>query len=280
MKVLIVEKRTNYEYLNEKQGLDNIEDDVLYNLEKRHEKHYEVRNSVIEILDKHKVEYEIIKDFDVKAQLYEDKDLLITLGGDGIFLHAVKYVNHQPVIGINTDIKNSVGFLTKHTEKSVKKILNAFFEGKHKIEKWDRISASVDGKVLPFKALNEVVIAVPTIFVTSHITLKINGKQVRARGNGIIAATSKGSHAFYKSAGGVPFKNSGIGYTLVLPYSMEGDLSCAQQVLPVDSRLKVIPNRQDHTLIFDCDEERQIKLNQESVVEIFIDGDNELNVII
>lgn len=279
MKVLIVEKRTNYEYLNEKQGLDNIEDDVLYDLEKRHEKHYEIRDLVIKIIEEHNAEHNIIKDFEVKKELYKGIDLLITLGGDGIFLHAVKYINNQPVIGINTDINNSVGFLTKHTEKNVEKVLKEFFEGKYKTEKWDRISAKIDGKALPHKALNEVVISVPIMYTTSHITLKVDGKQVRARGNGIIAATSKGSHAFYKSAGGAPFKTSGIGYTLVLPYSREGDLECAQQILSSDKILKVIPNRQEHTLIFDCDETRQIKLNQESVVEVFIDKDNALKVI-
>lgn len=278
--ILIVEKQTNYEYLQEHQGLNTIPPKSLTKLKERHEKHYEIKKIILEELNKNKFSFTEIKDHQIESKNYSKYDAIITLGGDGTLLHAVKYVTDQVVIGVNTDVKNSVGFLTKHTENTIIQAIRDYATNSANIEEWDRISASIDGKELPYKALNEVVISVPLIFQTSHITITHGDKKLRTRGNGLIAATNKGSYAFYKSAGGSPFSIHALGYTIILPYSVEGDLDYVKQILPVDEVITVQPNREDHVLIFDCDETRKIKLLQESEVKIEIKPKNRLKVLL
>lgn len=280
MNILIVEKQTSYEYLNTHQELEGIDQEVLKLLEQKHEKHYELREKITSFLESKNVEFKFIKDFEIKKDLYEDIDLLITLGGDGVFLHGVKHLNQQPVIGINSDVSSSVGFLTKHTEDTMLTAIESAIKGTSKIEHWDRLSAKINGKTSEYTALNEVVVSVPVMYKTSHVTVSHNGKSVKSRGNGVIVATNKGSYAFYNSAGGTPFSTPGMGYVTILPYSLSGDLSYAQQVLTRDQTITIIPNRQHHTLIFDCDEERKVNLGQEDKVDIFIDSTKALHVVI
>lgn len=279
MKVLVVEKQTGYEYLNSREGLENIDDETLRTLEQKHEKHYEIREQVIKLLEEKNKEYLIIKDFEIKKEIYDDIDLVITLGGDGVFLHGVKYAVSQPVIGVNTDIDGSVGFLTKHTEDTVLEAIIKTLDGKEKITVWDRLGAKINGKLVEYNALNEIVVSVPVMYKTSHITIKHDEKSIRSRGNGVIVATNKGSYAFYNSAGGTPFSTRGMGYVTILPYSLSGDLNYARQVLTKEQKITIIPNRQHHILIFDCDESRKIELKQEDQVEVFIDPSKGLQVV-
>lgn len=279
-KILIVEKHTSKEYLTHHNRWKDVKKERQEKLSAQHEEHTSIKQFVIKLLEKNNLEYKKVKDSDLRPEHYKEITLIISLGGDGTFLHAVKHATKQQVIGINTDIKNSVGFLTKHNKDTIEKAIQNFQNKTNKIEKWDRVTATVDGKKLPFKALNELIITMPEIYKTSRLHIKHKDKQVHTMGNGIIATTNKGSNGFFRSAGGTPFSAKGLGYVILLPYKMEGTMQHNQQVLKHDQELIVTPTRSDHIIVFDGDEKRAIVLKQESVVHIHIHKDDELNVII
>ena len=50
---------------------------------------------------------------DVTQQDFEDKDIIMSLGGDGTFLKTASYIKNsqKPILGVNTDPQRSVGML-------------------------------------------------------------------------------------------------------------------------------------------------------------------------
>ena len=58
--------------------------------------------------------------------------LIVSLGGDGTYLNAVKHAKDTPILGINM---GSLGFLTPHSDSSALFMIENFFKGKHHLEK-------------------------------------------------------------------------------------------------------------------------------------------------
>jgi len=55
--------------------------------------------------------------------LFGDKDLVVTLGPDGLVINTAKYLNNQPILAINPDVSIIDGVLIPFTiEKAVKSI--------------------------------------------------------------------------------------------------------------------------------------------------------------
>ncbi|MDA8561569.1 NAD(+)/NADH kinase, partial [Gammaproteobacteria bacterium] len=104
---------------------------------------------------------ELLKNTNLKTtdrdNIGEKCDLIIVIGGDGSFLHAVHAIINQkiPVVGIN---RGSLGFLTDINPDSLIKITD-ILSGKYILEKRFLLSASIEyeNKVTEKdKALNEV----------------------------------------------------------------------------------------------------------------------------
>ena len=209
----------------------------------------------------------------------------MSLGGDGTFLNSAKYAVDQRVIGVNTNPKKSVGFMTRFSDKNIEQLLrqldfaNPSFNNNY--ECWRRLSAKIDGVDFNQYAINEVFIGNLNITQTSHLDVmqKPSMRKSFVRGNGIVISTNIGSNAFYKSAGGTPFSINGVGYVMVLPYSIEGNLS-SSEIYDASSTIEVIPKRgSDSYVSFDCDEKRQFNVKQGSVIEVGLDTNNCLKVL-
>ena len=141
--------------------------------------------------------------------LFQDKDLIITIGGDGVFIRAACFLKETPILGINSEPEFSEGALTSIDEtqiSSLKKILN----GGYKIKEMERIKITKNNTELPHFALDEIYVGASTQFHTSRYKIKCKGKEEEQRSSGVIIATSSGSNAWYKSAGGKPFTGKGI----------------------------------------------------------------------
>lgn len=140
---------------------------------------------------------------DVGEQL-RDADILISFGGDGTILHAVKSANahNVPLLGVNL---GSVGFLAELEEDELTQLKRLatgdyFLEERMMLDVW----ISRGGKVI-FRdtALNEVALikAAPA----GVIGLSIKGDDVlmsQFAGDGVILSTPTGSTAYSMSAGG------------------------------------------------------------------------------
>ena len=136
----------------------------------------------------------------------EGADLIITLGGDGIFVKAANLIEDSFILGINSDPDSSEGALASLNISEVDK-LKEVFEGKFDVHFKHRACVKINGSVLGEHALNEVYVGTSFQFHSSRYKIKFNGVEEEHRSSGVIVSTGTGSPAWFSSAGGKVFSH-------------------------------------------------------------------------
>ena len=143
----------------------------------------------------------------------EDADLVIAIGGDGTFIHAVTETHFSKDIvytGIHT---GTLGFLQDLCENDIYSLIRYLdFEEELKTRKVFIALIKVfleDGSVKQFFALNDVLISREKLSKI-HFAEYINGELLQnVLGSGILIATSTGDTAFSASfSGAIDFSNN------------------------------------------------------------------------
>jgi NAD+ kinase len=146
---------------------------------------------------------------DVETVKKGQYDLVISVGGDGTFLWASKFVNWQvPILGINSDPERSVGFYTCTDIDGLDRVIHDLREtwwGKDTIV--ERLQVSVNGKVVQRRILNDILFAAthPAAMTKYALTTpNQNGEYIteEQRSSGIWISTAGGSTGANLSAGG------------------------------------------------------------------------------
>ena len=187
--------------------------------------------------------FEILQEFpDIKSvnpsqtwtQLDSSFDLLITIGGDGTLLRAIKYLNglEVPVVGINT---GRLGFLAtipkKFLEQSIDDLLAKRFIISERcvleISSNHPISGLMDNEI----ALNEITVSRKDTTAMVKIETLLNGEYLTSYwADGLIVSTPTGSTGYSLSCGGpivMPQSNN-----LVLTPIAPHNLNVRQLVIP------------------------------------------------
>jgi NAD+ kinase len=136
-------------------------------------------------------------------QLYDECDVILTVGGDGTLIKQAKAAASylKPCLGINT---GRLGFLT-NIEKDNLNLLKKLAFGDFKTESRMMLSVKVIKKgqeIYKGTALNDVVISSGTVSKITDIKLTVSGDEIDYRADGIIISTPTGSTAYSMSAGG------------------------------------------------------------------------------
>jgi len=142
-----------------------------------------------------------------RAKQMRDMDLIITLGGDGTLLKAVREMGKKPnpiILGVHL---GTVGFLTEvHKAEKIFDVLDKVFKGHYKIDDRDLLRTTVyrDGKKFKtFLALNDAVINQGNFARLIELSVTIDQrKMIRFKADGVIVATTTGSTGHSLSAGG------------------------------------------------------------------------------
>ena len=146
----------------------------------------------------------------------QNKDLIITVGGDGTLIKTSHFLDKTPILGINSEPQKSEGALTVLHNKQLEKI-KEILKGNYKIIQRTRIKTLLNNRQLE-NAINEVYIGSFSQFHASRYTIKFNDKQEEQKSSGILIATPTGSNAWYKSAGGIPFSDKKLKFLVREPY--------------------------------------------------------------
>ncbi len=175
-------------------------------------------------------------------------DLVIVLGGDGTLLSAARVFAHTgtPLLSVNL---GSLGFLTEVPLSDLYKTLDAWCEGKARIDIRSMMHAQLlrnGAATREWDALNDVVLAKGTIARMGDFSIEIDNQMVAAfRADGIIVATPTGSTAYTLAAAGpilMPSVN-GMVVTPICPHL----LTLRPIVVPGDSTITVrvegVPNQ-------------------------------------
>lgn len=137
-------------------------------------------------------------------EMLKDADMLISFGGDGTILHAVKSANAYgiPLLGVNL---GSIGFLAELEQDELGQ-LTRLKEGEYFLEERMMLDVwiSRNGKIsYQDTALNDILIIKAA--AAGVIELSVRGDEVlmsQFLGDGVILSTPTGSTAYSMSAGG------------------------------------------------------------------------------
>jgi NAD+ kinase len=142
-----------------------------------------------------------------------DSDLVLSFGGDGTLLRAVRTNRSVPVLGVNC---GEVGFLTDIDSDNFLRHMPAILGGKFRVEK--RAMLECAGAT----ALNDIVMAPAKPAVAVRYSLWLNGQEAwKDCGDGLIVATPTGSTAYAFSAGG-PVVAADAQVLVIMPLNSAG----------------------------------------------------------
>ena len=188
-------------------------------------------------------------------------DLILSIGGDGIFLSASKYAysNSTPIVGLNF---GRIGFLADLDKKNLQLKIKDILEGGYIIDKRTLLSGSVisNGKKYTSMALNDIVINNKGTLKMIEMHIYVNDNLItKQRSDGVIIATPTGSTA-YAMSNGCPIVSPNSNVTCIVPIAPH---SYGQR--------SVIINNTDDILI---EINKKSKLNS----QVTFDGANNLTI--
>ena len=139
------------------------------------------------------------------AQLGEEADLLVVVGGDGTILNVVGHLGEviKPIFGINV---GSLGFLTCLNSSAYREAVECIAKDRMKFSERTLLDVTVtNGKERQARmaALNDAVFSRGEISRLIRLRTRVNGEPLTEfNADGLIVATPTGSTAYSLSAGG------------------------------------------------------------------------------
>lgn len=171
----------------------------------RRENAMPVLKEIKEVLNKHKIRFKFVERERARWIDFQNKDLVIVVGGDGTFLRAAHYNKEDiPVLGVNASPKTSEGFFMKVKKENFGSAVEKILSNNFGIINLIRLQAKIGTRPISNLVLNEFYIGNDTAHRTSKYVLKIGAKKERQKSSGILIGTPAGSKAWMKSAGGKP----------------------------------------------------------------------------
>tara|TARA_Y100000994_G_C15641725_1_gene421569 strand:+ start:311 stop:1177 length:867 start_codon:yes stop_codon:yes gene_type:complete len=196
-------------------------------------------------------------------------DLVISIGGDGALLHAIRTMgkNQKPILGIHI---GNLGFLNQINNIQLENYLNTFFSYNCiNFNEHNLLHARVlfDKKQIDLMALNDIVINHGNLL--RLIKLKVNLDKTHLNEyscDGIIFSTSLGSTAYSLSAGG-PIVSPEINSIVLTPVSPHS-LSARPIVLNDSSEIHVSFIQEYSRINIAADGQEQYTINSNADIYI------------
>src|SRR6187200_519644 len=128
---------------------------------------------------------------DLDRFLFEPGDLVLALGQDGLVANVAKYLDGQPVIGLNPDPEHVPGVLVRNPPGAAGDLIADLARGAARVEERTMARALLDDgqEVL---ALNEIFVGHVT-HQSARYTIALGDRTERQSSSGIIAATGTGA---------------------------------------------------------------------------------------
>jgi len=128
---------------------------------------------------------------DLDRFLFEPGDLVLALGQDGLVANVAKYLDGQPVIGLNPDPEHVPGVLVRNPPSAAGDLIADLARGAARIEERPMARALLDDGQEAL-ALNEIFVGHVT-HQSARYTIALGERTERQSSSGIIAATGTGA---------------------------------------------------------------------------------------
>ncbi|MBI2129671.1 NAD(+)/NADH kinase [Candidatus Woesearchaeota archaeon] len=223
--------------------------------------------SVCNVLKKNNIQFSILSREKLNEKSFENKDLIIAIGGDGTFLRASHFIGNSAILGINADPKNKEGFFMCCNAKSFENKFRNILKNNFKKIKLNRLELKISNKKISTPALNEVYVGSAKAYHTSNYEIFIDGKKEIQKSSGILVAAAAGSTAWIKSAGGkkLSLTSKKIQYLVREPYS--GRISGFGLKKGFANKIKIKALKQELVVVIDSLTEEH-PLKKGSIAEI------------
>ena len=200
-----------------------------------------------------------IKFFEIEQKEKKDfpaSDLIVSLGGDGTYLKAVKQAKKTPILGVNM---GSLGFLTPHPLANLLNVLENFFKGKAQIKKNYFLKSVLRPikkntktllKAQSFQAVNDIVIERGSFKSLISLSIFINKEYIYSlKADGVIVSSPMGSTAYNLAAGG-PILHSKVSAFVITPICSHS-LTNRPIVIPDQSEIEIVLDKTKAYLTID-----------------------------
>lgn len=128
---------------------------------------------------------------DLDRFLFEPDDVIVVLGQDGLVANVAKYLDGQPVIGLNPNPGVYPGVLVPHPPTAAQDLMRDLQRGRGHTEKRTMVAASLDdGQTLT--ALNEIFVG-HVSHQSARYTITLAGTSERQSSSGVVVATGTGA---------------------------------------------------------------------------------------
>jgi NAD+ kinase len=181
-------------------------------------------------------------------------DFVISVGGDGTLLGASHYVRDAMMLGVNSAPGDSVGHFCSVNRTNFAERLDTILELKWRPVELARLQVTLDGKILPELALNDVLITHYCPAATTRYLIEVGDHVEEHRSSGVWISTAAGSTAGIGSAGGrrMPLRSRHIQFLVrELYYEPEREYELTRGLAPPDSGVTIASKMPDGRLFID-----------------------------
>jgi len=138
---------------------------------------------------------------DLDRFMFGPEDVVVAVGQDGLVANVAKYLDGQPVVGINPEPGRNPGVLVRHPPEATPALLAAAVgpHGNDRVQARAMVRATLDdGQSL--RALNEVYIGHPGHQSARYSIETPDGRRERQSSSGVLVGTGTGSTGWCRSA--------------------------------------------------------------------------------
>jgi NAD kinase len=134
---------------------------------------------------------------DLSRFLFEPEDIVVVVGQDGLVANVAKYLDGQPVIGINPLPSQYDGILVQHPVKAAPDLLLGAAAARLRLESRTMVEATLDD--------GQRIVALNEIFVGHHghqsarYQIELGERSERQSSSGLIVSTGTGSTGWARS---------------------------------------------------------------------------------
>jgi hypothetical protein len=129
---------------------------------------------------------------DLSRFLFAPEDVVVAVGQDGLVANVAKYLDGQPVIGVDPEPSRNAGVLVRHSPSAVAPLLRAASVGRAAVQSRTMVSATLDdGQEL--LGLNEVYFGQPNHQSSRYTVRTPSDGGERHSSSGVIVSTGTGA---------------------------------------------------------------------------------------
>ncbi len=191
-------------------------------MERSHEENRLTLATVCQALDAVNLPYDCI--YRGELAPISGYDLILSVGGDGTLLEVSRYAGDTPVLGVNSDPMRSTAFFCAADRTTIGQRLAALLDHALPLISLARLQLTINDKILPFYALNDLLITHVNPAAMAAYELRIDDDCERQKSSGIWLSTAAGSTAGIRAAGGhlLPLDSHKRQYLVREPYAGTG----------------------------------------------------------